>query len=105
MSPVTPDLGDSDGPYTFPYNAERDCQPTLARVEAMAWVKDADRLDHPPLYEAIDTERLNGLFGQSETGILCRSSSESEPTDHTLSFEYEGCDVEVTPDEILIQPA
>lgn len=105
MSPLPPDSGDPDGPYIFSYNAEEDCQPTLAIVEAVAWVKDTDRLELPPLYEAIDTERLNGLFGRSETGILYRSSSESESTDHALSFEYEGCDVEVTPDEIRIQPA
>lgn len=105
MSPTSPDGDDPDGPYTFCYDAEADYQPTMAIVEAMAWIEDTDLLELPPLYHAIDVGRVNGLFGRPEPDILYRSSSDSTMSDHTVSFEYEGRTVEVTPDVIRIHPA
>lgn len=48
----------------------------------------------PPLFDTIDPEALDRLVDHAET----------RGTDFSLSFEYDGCQVTVSLDEIVIEP-
>lgn len=105
MRPLEPDPGDADRSFAFGYRADAPGQPTRAIVEAMAWVTDVDPLELPPLYDAVDPERLEGVFGRPGSAVRYRSADGSDATDRGVSFEYEGHVVTVTADEIRIRPA
>lgn len=105
MRPRAPAPGDADRPFAFGYRADAPGQPTRAIVEAMAWVTDVDPLELPPLYHAIDAERLNEVFGRPGSDVSYRAAGGSDATDRGVSFEYEGHVVTVTADEIRIRPA
>lgn len=87
----------------FSYQRGEDNEPALTIVEAVSWVTDTPVLDLEPLHYAIETDDLNGLFGdRPEQGVLYRSSSEPAGADQTTSFRYAGVTVSVTPEEIRI---
>lgn len=58
-------------------------------VKEVAEVKEEDPLElMPPLYSVIDTDALEKLFKSTKTG----------PRNGTVTFEYNGCVVEVSSD-------
>lgn len=65
---------------------ERDTEntPVYAVVSAVAEAEDADPVDLPPLYNAIDPDALNDLF-----------TSRPEQTVERVTFRYVGYDVVV----------
>lgn len=93
--------GNQDG-YTFRYRASEDNQPMLAIVKAVSWFKDVGVTDLEPLNNVVNIELVNELFGEG-SGDFYRTSSDSRPID--LRFQYEGCLVTVTDDEIQIERA
>ena len=58
-------------------------------IEAVAETRDVDPLDLEPLYNAVDPDALDALFG-SKAQPAC------EPPTGEVSFSYEGYDVRVT---------
>lgn len=104
MSPPDTMPHDSDDRFTFSYQSDEDGQPMRAIIDAMAWTKDISPTDLEPLQYSINVDELNRLFGRSDSWVLYRASSDSSPSNHTYSFEYEDCTVTVTPDMIQIEP-
>lgn len=104
MSPTDSMPRDSDDGFTVSYRSGEDGQPMLAIIDAIARTKDVSPTELEPLHYSIGVDELNGLFGRSDPAILYRSSSDSTPANHTVTFEYEGCNVTVTPDLIHIEP-
>lgn len=92
--------------YIFSYPPGAASQPSLAIVEAVAWIRDVPVDELEPLQCAVTAEALNRCFGErSRTAPRFRSSARSSPPDLTVSFDYEGLRVTVTPGEIRIEHA
>lgn len=93
---------DSEDGYTFQYRASGDNQPLVAIVKAVSSFKGVGVTDLEPLNNVVNIEPVNELFGEG-SGEFYRNSSDSRPID--LRFQYEGCLVTVTDDEIQIERA
>lgn len=104
MSPSDAVPRDSDDRFTFSYRSDEAGQPMKAVIDAMAWTKGVAPTDLDPLNYSIAVDELNGLFDRADPGLLYRSSSDQTRANHTVTFEYEGCTVTVTPDVIQIEP-
>jgi hypothetical protein len=66
----------------------RDCLPSAAVVEAVAEASGTEPLALPPLYDAIDPDALDALFGPSSGG--------TQSTVGTIEFVYAGTTVELS---------
>jgi hypothetical protein len=78
---------DSAADYRYPIpDDENPCHVTVLAVAAAL---DRDALDLPPLAGTIDPDALDGLVGASP-----------EPRRLSVTFEYAGCVVTVTPDDV-----
>lgn len=84
-----------DGPHTFRYSIDQSCQPILAIVEAVSWVKGVDARELEPLESAVDVKHLTRLF-EDHGRPATRDAGRSRPTDLEVTFQYEGCLVTVT---------
>lgn len=62
-------------------------------VDAIADYKDANPVEIPPLYRAIDPDALNSLFGNSPLG--------GNRFDGRITFELAECEVEVRSDRTV----
>lgn len=95
--------GSNDGrdEITFGYSLEREAQPALAIVNAVAWVKGVDGRDLDPLQQVIDIGALAALLRQEQTEFT-RSPGEEEPVELQVTFPYEGYVVTVTEDEVRV---
>lgn len=71
------------------YDSESDRTPTEVVVEALAEAAGIDPLDLPPLYEIVDLESLNQLFGAH--GGVAGSNT-------LLSFQFETWNVFIRSD-------
>ncbi|WP_225336089.1 HalOD1 output domain-containing protein [Halomicrobium urmianum] len=76
----------------YTYEIGRDEAPSVAVVRTVCALTDTEPTDLEPLYETIDPEGLDGIF----TGAKDTAGPKS------LSFEFGGCDVTVTYDEIRV---
>ena len=77
-----------------------------AVVEAVAWVKGVDVRDLDPLQNWIDTDVLTDLYGGSSAEEdFYRSSGRGPRVGPCLTFEYEGCTVTLTPEQVRIDGA
>jgi hypothetical protein len=66
-----------------------DCRPSIAVIEAMAFVTNRDPLDIEPLADVVDPDALNGVLSGEDTA--------------TVSFQWEDHDVEISASgEIII---
>lgn len=74
------------------YEIERDEAPSVAVVRAVCALTDTEPTDLEPLYETIDPEDLDGFF----------TGSKDTTGPKSLSFEFGGCNVTVTSDEIRV---
>lgn len=74
------------------YELGRDERPSVAVVQAVSAVIDRSPLEMDPLSHAINPDALDGVFepGQGSPGTV------------TVSFEYGGCTVTVTADEVRV---
>lgn len=90
----------SEDGFTFRYSSSEAGQPLLAIVNAVSWFNGVEPTDLEPLHNAINAEFFNDMFGESSDQFL-RGSSESGPID--VRFNYEGCLVTVSDDEIHIE--
>lgn len=79
--------------YSYSFSPQETGQPALAVVEAVAELTDRDCRDLKPLYSAIDTTRLIGLFEESD-GTSDRIE-DSDADGVSIAFQYEGYDVTV----------
>lgn len=105
MDPDASRTDDTGEGHVFRYSAAGEDQPAIAIVKAVSWVKDVDVRALTPLHDVIDTEELQSLFKpRSADGGFYRSSGEVTSADQTVTFEYEGCTVTVTDEEIRVEP-
>lgn len=74
-----------DDQYQFSIN---NCSPSLAVIEAVAWVTSRDPLDLDPLYVVIDPDALDRVVTNTD--------------DVTVSFEMEELEVQLTSAEEII---
>lgn len=77
------------------YTLDEDERPSEAVVRAVASLTDTRVLDLDPLYDMIDIDHLNGLFGESGESELLADSS--------VTFQFNGCEVTVTPDIVYVR--
>jgi hypothetical protein len=78
-----------DAVYRYPRDG---ASPSQAVYQTVAEVKDCDPLELPPLARVIDTDGLNALV---------EASTKRDAVSST--FEYAGCTVTVTIDEIQVK--
>lgn len=76
------------------YSLDQNECPSEAVVRAVASLTGTPILDLEPLYEVIDPDHLDGLFGQSRGAEYLQNSS--------VSFSYNECTVIVTPDAVHV---
>lgn len=76
--------------YETCYEGEN--EPLVAVVEALASVKDVEPLEMEPLYNTIDVDAVNRLFGDHDDS--------SEPT-LALSFSVDGWNIFVRDDGLI----
>lgn len=97
---------DSDGKFTYRIGAsERVSDGVLAAVSAVSdrtgGPATADGIAGPrvlrPLYEVIDPDALDALFGPTASGD-CRNGG-------TVTFRYDGCEVTVGDDLVRVRPS
>ena len=65
--------------------------PSRATYLAVAEATDRDPMDLPPLMDTIDTDALDAIF-----------DSASDTVDFKQTFEYAGCAVTVTDEEVTV---
>lgn len=85
VSPRTADL-------TYEFDDER---ASAAVVRAVASLTNASIVDLDPLYEVIDPEHLDALFGGAHGGTA--------GTDRSVTFVFHGCRVTVTRDTVHVR--
>lgn len=89
---------------TFTYLSNDSDQPAVAIVEAVSWVIGIPADELAPLNNTVNTEALNRLFSKKPKGSdLYRSLIESSTDRLTVTFQYEGCSVRVSSEEISIE--
>lgn len=71
------------------YESESDVSPTDVIIEALAEAAEIDPVDLPPLYEFVDPDALNQLFGEHDGAVHA---------DALLSFQVETWNVFVRSD-------
>lgn len=77
------------------YEIGEDELPSEAVVRATAALTDTPVLDLAPLYDVVDPDHLDGLFGTS--GGRSRSNGRS------VSFTFGGCHVSVTGEVVIVR--
>lgn len=77
------------------YARDEDEPPSEAVVRAIASLTDTPVHDLDPLYDVVDTDHLDGLFGDSGDSPLQWDSS--------VTFEFNGCTVTVTLDAVYVR--
>lgn len=82
----------NDPPGTYRYELAEGSLASRAIYLAVAEVRGCDPLDLPPLGRTIDTDGVNSLV-----------QSTKDTSNLEMSFEYAGCPVTVTNDEIRIE--
>lgn len=63
--------------------------PSRGVIEAVAWFQEVEPTDLPPLYQAVDPDALDALVESPKDGT------------RSISFEYNGCEVQVTSDRTI----
>jgi hypothetical protein len=84
--------GPADG---FTYDIDPDESPSEAVVRAVAALTDARPLDLEPLYDAVDPDHLDGLFG--------RAGDDTARTEHSITFTYGGREITVTRETVFVR--
>lgn len=102
MTTESPPASGPEEPYVRQYRAGAPDQPLTAIVEAVSSVKGIDVRELDPIYYAIDIERLNGLAGQNQFGHR-EGPTEPNPTDLSVTFEYEGCQITVEDERVSVR--
>ena len=89
--------GRPGGRDEFRYDVDGDESPSHAVVHAVAAVTGRSPVDLDPLYDVVDPDHLDGLFG-------CRGPEPSR-TGGSFVLLFDGCEVTVTRDEIRVREA
>lgn len=88
--------------YSFQYSCTEEGQPVRAIVKAVAWAKGVDVQDLDPLYSTIDVKLLKDFF-ENEGHDFYRNSSQTDPADLEIRFQYMDCSVSVTTDQVRVE--
>lgn len=79
----------------FTYEIDPDEPPSEAVVRAVATLADARPLDLDPLYDAIDPDHLDGLFG--------RAGDDTARREHSITFAYDDREIAVTRETVFVR--
>ncbi len=82
-------------PTEITYEIGETESPSEAVVQATAALTNTPVLDLDPLYDVIDPDHLDGLFDDSSTHSL--------DEERTMEFSYNGCQVAVTTEFVVVR--
>lgn len=88
---------DPERTHRLRYEIDTDESPSEAVVRAVAALTNTSPLELDPLYHAVDPDHLDGMFGGETDATVGAASS--------FTFAFDGCEVTVTPEEILVREA
>ncbi|WP_433631726.1 HalOD1 output domain-containing protein [Halomicrococcus sp. NG-SE-24] len=99
-NPITDGNGENDRRERrseFTYDVGTDESPSHAVVNAVAAYTNRSPIDLDPLYDVVDPDHLDGLFG--------KRGPESSRAGGSFVLLFGGCEVTVTRDEIRVREA